>query len=492
MSTVEVRLPGGVWKYDPGHQLGPRGGFGAVYAGTDEAGGQVAVKRLHINAADAAHRELSLAQDLAGRTFTHVMPVLDAGQDANSDGYFVIMPVAEQSLQDYLNKNGPLGEAEAADVLLQITQGLEEANHIVHRDLKPGNILAHGGLWKIADFGIARFVEDSTSLQTLKEALSPQFAAPEQWNYEHATAATDIYALGCIAYALLTGQPPFTGTPAALREGHLRQAPPPLGGASNQMRGLVALMLRKSPEVRPPRPRVREILLSIQRESAKGSGNDPVQHLAAAAAAYEQQQSEAEAERQRVRAEASKRAAIAEDAKLILREISTELRQRVTDTVPGASILENSGRLEIRIAGAVLKLSLQTDQYSAEAFPHSKWDVICGSVIVVEQSNPQHIRSASLWFTRREYSQAEYRWFEVGYEANPLMGSFKFSPIALPPERADKAHWNAMTEVQTSYHPVLIDGEDMDAFCDRWLHVLSKACHKQLQRMPHSLPRLDE
>ena len=95
----KVKLPRGVWSYDPKKPLGAPGGFGAVFAGTDEQGKPVAVKRLHVDAAQAAHRELRIAGSLASRNLQHVIPVLDAGQDSESDQYFVVMPVAQRSLQ---------------------------------------------------------------------------------------------------------------------------------------------------------------------------------------------------------------------------------------------------------------------------------------------------------------------------------------------------------------------------------------------------------
>ena len=84
MALEQLRLPSGVWSYDPDRPLGPAGGFGAVFAGCDEEGRPVAVKRLHIHAEQAGHRELKIAHDLANRTLRHVMPVLDAGQDSES------------------------------------------------------------------------------------------------------------------------------------------------------------------------------------------------------------------------------------------------------------------------------------------------------------------------------------------------------------------------------------------------------------------------
>jgi serine/threonine-protein kinase len=93
------------------------------------------VKKLHITAAAAAHRELAIAADLAGRPLQHVIPVLDAGQDANSDGYFVVTPVAEYSLQQHLDRNGPVAETYAASILINIVSGLEELPHRFREDL---------------------------------------------------------------------------------------------------------------------------------------------------------------------------------------------------------------------------------------------------------------------------------------------------------------------------------------------------------------------
>ncbi len=94
-----IRLKRAVWEYDNIKPLGPEGGFGAVYAGLNDNGEQVAVKRLKMSAKEAAHRELRIADELAGKAYTHIMPILDAGQDADSDRYFIVMPCAEKSLQ---------------------------------------------------------------------------------------------------------------------------------------------------------------------------------------------------------------------------------------------------------------------------------------------------------------------------------------------------------------------------------------------------------
>lgn len=242
----QIRLPRGEWWYDPTASLGPEGGFGAVFAGGRAAGDRsVAVKRLKLSARDAAHRELRIANELAGQAFEHVVPILDAGLDAELDSYFVIMARATRSLQDELRSGKRFNDAEAIDVLGQIAKGLAEVPTIIHRDLKPANVLLHDGRWKVADFGIARFVEETTSLHTLKECLSPPYAAPEQWRMERATTATDIYALGCIGFVLLTGGPPFPGpSPADYHEQHVQASPPVLEAHDPRLRSRSAARSR--------------------------------------------------------------------------------------------------------------------------------------------------------------------------------------------------------------------------------------------------------
>ncbi|MBI3863722.1 MAG: hypothetical protein HY290_17670, partial [Planctomycetia bacterium] len=90
---LKIRLARGEWEYDPAQLLGPAGGFGEVFVGQGPGlgGVGVAVKRLKISANDAAHREMRIAEELAGREFRHVIKVFDAGQDAESDTYFVVM-----------------------------------------------------------------------------------------------------------------------------------------------------------------------------------------------------------------------------------------------------------------------------------------------------------------------------------------------------------------------------------------------------------------
>jgi serine/threonine-protein kinase len=487
---VEIRLPRGAWKFDPSKPLGPAGGFGAVFEGVDASGNRIAVKKLHLSAAAAAHRELTIAEDLAARDLQHVMPILDAGQDVDSDEYFVVMPVAELSLQDLINRDGSQSQRDAAAILVDVVEGLQEAGHIVHRDLKPGNVLRHEERWKIADFGIARFVEDSTSTETLKRALSPFYAAPEQWRLEHATGPTDIYALGCIAHFLVKGAPPFSGTLEQLREDHLHKSPSELPGVAPAFQTIVRMMLRKASEARPSRDRVRTVLKGVLAEDVASGGSDTLARLASAADAHERAQAQAAAEAARQHTAAANRRAILDDAQATLRELGDELEHRVVHSIPNASVSRGRGSLLIRVGIASLTLKLDAHYCLEDAFPRSGWDVIAGSAISVTQSEPDKKRSASLWFTRRESRDGEYRWCEVGYAANPLSGrAFAYRPIALNAELADRAHWKAMDVVQVAYPPMPIDAEDADEFCERWLFQLAVAAEGGLERLHGGLIR---
>jgi serine/threonine-protein kinase len=491
MSRVRIKLPKGVWTYDTKKPLGRPGGFGAVFSGTGSSNEPVAIKKLHISAVDAAHRELKIAAELASRSLKHVMPILDAGQDAESDGYYIVMPVGERSLQDVLDSKGKMDEKEAEEVLRQIAEGLAEVSDIVHRDLKPSNILLLSGTWRIADFGIARFVEESTSAQTLKKCLSPHFAAPEQWKYEATTQATDIYALGCIAHNLLAGQPPFVGASAsAIQEQHLHATPPQLGSCSAKMNALIAMAMRKEPDARPSLMRVRQIL--TQPTPVSGTPDAALGKLAAAAAAHEAQLAEGDAERRRAQATRHKRDALAAEARRTLRTIGEQLAKRITENVVGASASWTRDSLEIHVGSASLQLDLDTStgHYGPNDFPRSQWDVICGASIGVEQRSrrPQK-RSANLWYTRQRSKTGDYRWFEAAYEGNPLTGKgFEFEPAAANVELADRAHSNAMDVVQVSYGPYAIDDEDLETFVQRWTHILAAAASGEMERLPRALP----
>lgn len=447
------------------------------------------MKRLHLDAVEAAHRELRVAEALIDRTYRHVVPVLDAGQDAESDTYFVVMPVATQSLQDVLDARGALPEQEAVSIAIQVVEGLCEISSLVHRDLKPANILFLDDVWKIADFGIARFVEESTSARTLKDCLSPLYAAPEQWRFEHATNATDVYALGCVIYALVTGAPPFTGSAPELQDKHLHavHADPP--GCRPNLLSALRMMLRKEPSSRPSLDRVLRILKTAL-EVPQPSGDSSLGRLALAAASHERHVAEVAATRAAESTTFEKRKALAGEARLTLRRIGDDLAARISKAIPSALIDASDQRLMIRVGTSTLEIDFRAGGalFGEEAFPRSKWDVICGAVIEVTQVRPSCKRSANLWYTRQQSRSADYRWYEAAYRGSVHTANrFESEPAAVTPELADRAHWAGMDVVQVAYGPYAVDDEDATSYHDRWTHVLAEACNGRLERLPSAL-----
>jgi serine/threonine-protein kinase len=226
-----------------GEQLGG-GGFGQVYGAKSTAGDTAAVKL--VPKAPGAEREL-LFVDLADAR--NVVPIIDRGE--TEDSWVLVMPRAEKSLRQHLKEAaGPLETADVVTILSDIAAALVDLDgRVVHRDLKPENVLLLDGRWCLADFGIARYAEATTAPDTRKYAWTKPYAAPEQWREERATSATDVYALGIIAYELLAGSRPFAGPD--FREQHLHNTPPSLPGIPATLDALVQECLYKAPAARP-------------------------------------------------------------------------------------------------------------------------------------------------------------------------------------------------------------------------------------------------
>ncbi len=168
----------------------------------------------------------------------HIVRVFDFGRTADGQ-LFLAMEFVEGETLEARIKRGLLSPAEAVEILAQVLDGLNEAHGlgVVHRDLKPPNIMLgrrrDGGVRaKILDFGIARLSDalaevDSSKLTQIGMVMgTPAYLAPEQALADELDHRTDIYAMGCVAYEMLTGRPPFVG--AELRKvisQHLTAAP---------------------------------------------------------------------------------------------------------------------------------------------------------------------------------------------------------------------------------------------------------------------------
>src|ERR1700754_5050698 len=148
--------------------------------------------------------------------------------------------------------------AQSGGVLEGLLAGLThaETHDIVHRDLKPENLLVSAdGRVKIADFGIARACTAAGPRLTCNGTTlgTPLYMSPEQAQGLDVGPPADLYAVGVIAYELLTGQLPFpdTGDPLSLLYRHIHAAPPPLAGVDPDLAGWVVGLLAKAPCDRP-------------------------------------------------------------------------------------------------------------------------------------------------------------------------------------------------------------------------------------------------
>ncbi len=230
--TEQMETIGG--RYRLGDRLGA-GGMGEVFVAHDlRLDREVALKLLRADLAqqDGMRERVVAEARLAARlTHPHVVGVLDTGEQ---DGRpFVVMErLSGRTLRDEL-ADGPMPPERVRDVGLQVLRALAAAHGlgIVHRDVKPGNILDAGvGTWKVADFGIAKWVHADETLTGTGELLgSPSYLAPERIDGQQAGPASDLYAVGVLLYEALTGRKPFEGDDpfalaAAIREG--RYEPP--------------------------------------------------------------------------------------------------------------------------------------------------------------------------------------------------------------------------------------------------------------------------
>lgn len=486
---VKIQLNGNEWMYNPEAKLG-KGGFASVFEGIDPNGQPIVVKTFDISNNSLINRELEIANSLMSRPAQHIMPILDAGVDANSGQYFIVMPRATKSLQQELRNIGKFDEKTALSILREIALGLNEVPDITHRDLKPDNILFHNGNWKIADFGIARFAGKETSVHTLKHYLTFDYAAPEQWRLERSTPMTDIYALGCIGCALLNGQPPFPGPYFEdYQEQHLKSPPPSLTHIQPEIRTLLLSMLRKLPESRPD---LAHIIRTLSRLIDERISNKKVSLLAQAGAMDAEALLVAETKRLAETLEVEKRKELAISSFEILYDILEKLSERILDKAPTAKLISDANplfNLSIKFGNSSLDVLQGANiPILLNKFENSGWDVICGAIITVIQDKPKYEWSANLWYTNLGKNQG-YRWYEVMYYASPFISSRPpYEPMALDMYKdADMAASKTMATYELAAEPQPIDYEDIESFHDRWMDLLAKAYKGELQR-PSRLP----
>ena len=207
-------------------ELVGKGGFGTVFKARDETLDRVvAIKVLTpplANNATARKRFIREAKAAAAVSHDHLVGI-HAVEESNGVPYIVMQFIHGISLQDRLDRSGPLELKEILRVGMQIASGLAAAHAqgLVHRDIKPANILLENGIErvKITDFGLARLVDDASISQSGVVAGTPMYMAPEQAAGEHIDHRADLFSLGSVLYVMSTGRPPFraSGTLAVMK-----------------------------------------------------------------------------------------------------------------------------------------------------------------------------------------------------------------------------------------------------------------------------------
>lgn len=221
------------------------GGMATVYLALDtKHRRRVAVKVLRHElavslGAQRFHREIEVAAQLQ---HPHILPLLDSG-DADGFLYYVMPFVEGESLRGRLAREGELPIHDAVRLLIEVVDALSHAHAkgVVHRDIKPDNVLLSGRHALIVDFGVAKALSEATgrtSLTSIGIALgTPSYMAPEQATADpHIDHRVDIYAVGALAYELLSGHPPFAGrSPQEILAAQVTQTPDPV----NKMRASI-------------------------------------------------------------------------------------------------------------------------------------------------------------------------------------------------------------------------------------------------------------
>ncbi len=270
----------------------PRGGMSRVFLALERSlNRKVVLKVLDPElaatlSAERFKREIALAARLQ---HPHIVPLLHAG--ALNGMLFYSMPFVEgESLRELMARERPMSIDRITQILLEVAGALDfaHAEGVVHRDIKPENVMLFHGQAVVLDFGIAKAVSNATAPMSNTTAPrltlqgtslgTPTYIAPEQAagdpSLDH---RADIYSVGCVAYEMLSGHPPFRGkTPQAVMIAHAKEAPEPIAkrrpDVPAPLAKLVMACLEKEPHKRPQRAEQIVRALRPARESGATSG----------------------------------------------------------------------------------------------------------------------------------------------------------------------------------------------------------------------------
>jgi len=200
-------------------------------------------------------REIEVAARLQ---HPNILPLLDSGE-VKGFFYFVMPYVEGESLRDRLARSGEFAIPDAVRIMMEVADALSHAHAhgVVHRDIKPDNVLLSGRHALVADFGVAKAVSEATGQKVLTSAGvalgTPAYMAPEQATADpHQDHRVDIYALGVLAYELLTGRPPYAASTAQeMLAAHVTAVPEPVERHRPAVSAALAQIVMKCLEKKP-------------------------------------------------------------------------------------------------------------------------------------------------------------------------------------------------------------------------------------------------
>ena len=248
------------------------GSFGAVYRARHiSLDHPVALKILQCNVGASVEAVARFRQEgISACRINHpnAVSVIDFGVTATGIAYLEMELLEGASLLEELRDKGPMSVKRVGEILLPICDVLDKAHHagVVHRDIKPPNIFLHygpaGEIVKVLDFGIAKLVGDAAGSEYMTMTLegdvlgTPAYMAPERLSNRPYDGRADVYGVGVMAYQMLTGVLPFTGSdPIAIAMQHMNAPPPPLRerlpNLPASVDSLVMKALAKDPRERP-------------------------------------------------------------------------------------------------------------------------------------------------------------------------------------------------------------------------------------------------
>lgn len=473
------------WKIES--EIG-EGGFGKVYkAKSVQNGDKVAVKLVPKN--NGARREL-LFEDLSGAV--NIVKIIATGE--YEDRYFIVMDLADDSLRQKMQTSG-VSHNDLLTVLRDIALALDSIRDtVVHRDIKPDNILSTNNTWALSDFGIARFIDQSTATETFKRAHSAPYTAPERWRGERASPASDVYSLGITAYEILEGRRPFDGV-IDLGDAH-QNAPIPAfsKGVDHRLARLVSDMLAKSAQIRPTPKRILEVVESIE-DVGESPISDELLALQNASKILSSQRQEQEAEAEQRRLEIIARTNFIAESKAKLAEQLQALKDTLISNAAEGKVVKDSSTVffaggsdwnfQLGSAEIVIEDVSGMDASPFDGTAGLPFDVSAFSRIRLSIDG-NVVRSHSVWFSDMLH-EGDYGCYEVSF-MEMFSSNHNHSPFALSPTDSgtDSVFRPVIGGYQLARNPLRIE-DNIELFVSRWVKYLVDVFNGEYNR-PSSMP----